>query len=42
MNKCQHGKQNSAGKMHALNMQMFNTPINVQVVLHHEINACFA
>ena len=42
MNKCQRGEQNSAGKMHALNMQMFNTPINVQMVLHHEIHACFA
>ena len=32
MNKCQRGGQNSAGKMHALNMQMFNTAINVHVV----------
>ena len=29
MIKCQRGEQNSAGKMHALNMHMFNTPINV-------------
>ena len=42
MNKCQRGGQNSAGEMHALTMQMFNTAINVHVVLHHEIHACFA
>ena len=28
----QRGEQNSAGKMHALNMQMFNTPFNVQAI----------
>ena len=31
MNKCQRGEENRSGQMHALNMQMFNTPINVQV-----------